>query len=697
MLNDKHTLNSSETESVINAIKEGRTIPKDVLYKLAKDDEDVFLFWNGRNEEVAKTVLPFHSIEIIDEPRKEIPEKESNLDIFTDDRGRQESGWTNKLIWGDNKLVLSSLAFGPMREEIEKAGGIKLIYIDPPFAVGMDFSYDITVGSDEVTKKQSIIEEIAYRDTWERGISSYLSMLYERLKLMYELLSDDGSIYVHCDWRVNSVVRLVLDDVFGVDNFINEISWCYSGPGKHEKGYTRKHDNILFYAKKEDRNVFNTPRIQHKSGIHNKGAYLGQEFDDNEEYVKELEELGKRVEDWWTDIFTTDRMRNEKVDYPTQKSEGLLKRIINASSNEGDIVADFFCGSGTTMAVAEKFGRKWIGCDLGRFAIHTTRKRLIKVQRELKGKNNFRAIELLNLGKYERRWFMNVNTELSEEEQIQQLELKQTQYIAMIMEAYRGAMKTGFKHIHGSKADRMVYIGPLDFPVTKAMVMDIFEECKEKLINKVDILGFEFEMGLIPNVQQELLDNGVDIRFRSIPREVFDKRAVEKGQVKFYDIAYVDVKTKIKGKTLSVELVDFKTQFTQDDLKEVEEALKKGSNKVIIENGQIIKTSKDENGLITHEILTKIWTDWIDYWSVDFDYENKKEYIKIGSNGNSRQEWSGNYIFENEWQSFRTKKNNNIELVTPEHEYEKKGRYKIAVRVVDILGQDTLKVVDVNI
>jgi len=191
MIRERNKLSEKEKEKIIDLIKDGKTIPKEYLYKLIADDEDVFLFWNGRSEEVSNVVLPFHSIENIDEPRKETyKNKETTFDFFEmDKRGRQLKGWTNKLIWGDNKLILSSLANGPLRKEIEEQGGIKLIYIDPPFAVGADFGFDVKIGDDEVSKKQTVLEEIAYRDTWGRGISSYLTMMYERLKLMHDLLA----------------------------------------------------------------------------------------------------------------------------------------------------------------------------------------------------------------------------------------------------------------------------------------------------------------------------------------------------------------------------------------------------------------------------------------------------------------------------------------------------------------------------
>ena len=202
-------------------------------------------------------------------------------------------------------------------------------------------------------------------------------------------------------------------------------------------------------------------------------------------------------------------------------------------------------------------------------------------------------------------------------------------------------------------------------------------------------------MGLKPYIKQDLAEYGVNLVLKNIPREVFDKRAVEKGQVKFYDVAYLEVKPTIKNKNVTVELKDFVTQYTQDDLLEVEQSLKKGSTKVVIESGQITKITKDKEGILKREILTKNWHDWIDYWAVDFDYESKKEKIKL--NGKKEKVWTGNYIFENEWQSFRSKKSNDLEFTSSEYTYQESGKYKIAVRVVDILGNDTLQIVEIKI
>jgi len=725
MLQERNNLSEKEKKQVINLIKEGKIIPKELLYKMAKDDEDVFLFWNGRNEGVTNVVLPFHSIEHIDEPRKE----KQILSLFDlDDRGRQQKGWTNKLIWGDNKLILSSLVNGPLREEIEKEGGIKLIYIDPPFAVGADFSIDIKINGDEVTKKPSIIEEVVYRDTWERGISSYLNMMYERFKLMYDLLAEDGSIYVHCDYRVNSYIRIILDDIFGNKNFINEIVWYYETyQGAVKNYYPRKHDIIFFYTKSNNY----TFELQYAGDPEDSINYKRWEnyiVEGNKikgsNYPKTDSRFTARLKKWiknnkrqptvddvifevktmaansvWKDVNPVDpKDLSQKLNYPTQKPEALLERIIKASSNKGNIVADFFCGSGTTCAVAEKLNRKWIDADLSRFAIHITRKRIIDIQRALKKENKpYRAFEILNLGKYERKYFLGINTNLSEEEQQKQLELKQKQYINLILEGYKAKKIKEFKILHGQKGQRFVYVGPIDFPVTKAIIEDIYKECQEKLITNVDVLGFEFEMGLKPYIEQEMNEAGVNLKLKNIPREVFDRQAVEKGQVKFYDVAYLEIEPILKNNKVQVKLKDFITTFTQDDLEEVEQSLKRGSNKVVIEDGNIIKLTKDKDGILKRETLTKDWKDWVDYWAVDFNYQRKKEIIRVTRGGEEKEEWTGNYIFENEWQSFRTKKNPEIELISMSNTYDKPGRYKIAVRVVDILGQDTLQTIEVNI
>ena len=424
---------------------------------------------------------------------------------------------------------------------------------------------------------------------------------------------------------------------------------------------------------------------------------------------------GQPVENLWTDIFVINPMASERIDYPTQKPEKLLERIINISTNEGDIVADFFVGSGTTLAVAEKLGRKWIGADLGKFAIHTTRKRMIAVQRQMKKEGkDYRAFELLNLGKYERQHYIGVNPNLRDEEKQKQIEQREKDFAELILRAYQAQAVTGFRTFQGKKSSRMVVIGPINLPVTRLFVEEVIKECIEKQITKVDILAFEFEMGLFPHIQEEAKARGVDLALKYIPPEVFDKRAIEKNQVVFYDVAYVEIKAHIKGNSVAVELTDFSVFYNQDSIANVEAQLNNGNKKLVVENGRIIKVEKDKSGIVTREVLTQKWMDWIDYWAVDFDFESKKEIIRVKKYGQSQprldgtedptqmqlddyeEVWTGDYIFENEWQSFRTKKDRALELTSVFHE-SIRGRRKIAVKVVDIFGNDTMKIVEVTI
>ena len=729
-----------DKNQIIELIKAGEKLPKEYIYKLFADEEDVFLFWNGRKEEVTNIALPFHSIEVIDEPRKETMQVGDMFSMF-DTRGRQLQGWTNKLIWGDNKLILSSLANGPLRKEIEAEGGLKLIYIDPPFAVGADFGFNIEIGGETAEKKQSIIEEIAYRDTWGKGISSYLSMMYERLKLMHSLLAEDGSIYVHCDWRVTAHLRLLLEDIFGINNYNSEIIWKRTSAHSDSSNYGSIQDTIHF-AVKGQKYIWNNPLADYEdwyveryyrykdkngrrflsdnlsaaglSGGGYKYSWKGKdgywrcpistmERLDREDKIyytengiprlkRYLDEMnGRAVQSLWDDIQQIGSWSTEGNSYPTQKPEALLERIIKASSNEGDLVADFFCGSGTTAAVAEKLGRKWITTDLGRFAVHTTRKRMIGVQRELQASGkDFRAFEILNLGKYERQFFMDDLTNGA-------LKQKESIYINLILEAYKAKRIENHQTLHGTKAGRFIHVGPLDVPVTQSRLIGIFEECKKNLYTQVDVLGFEFEMGLTPQFIQELKEKGVSITLKYIPKDVFDARAVDKGQARFFDVAYLNANVKTKARSITVELTDFVTHYTQDDIEELQQSMRAG-NKVVIEDGQIWKIEKDKDGIITRTLLTENWYDWIDYWAIDFNNEDKKEIIKIKNEKDEIEEkWTGNYIFENEWQSFRTKKNPALEFSSAPHEYDKPGKYKIMVKVVDILGIDTSKIIDVVI
>ena len=753
-------LTEQEQQEIVRYIEADKPLPDKYRFLLFEDKREVELVWNGKTNEVCNIVLPFQTIELVDEPRSEKPaDANLQLDLF-DTRGRQLKGWTNKLIWGDNKLILSSLKNGPMREEIERQGGLKLIYIDPPFDVGADFSMDIEIGEETFTKKPSILEEIAYRDTWGKGADSFIAMIYERLILMRDLLAEEGSIYVHCDWRVNSFIRLALNEIFGIDQFRNEITWQRTGAHNDAGRFGVVHDTLLMYSATR-KNIFNPVFVPHSEehletrfnqideatgkqffagpitapgggterrfrgkllkpppGRH--WSYSQENIDDLEKknliyysstgtpYLKQFKDeyigQGRRVQSVWTDILPS-KTGIELVGYPTQKPEALIERIINASSNEGDLISDFFCGSGTTAAVAEKLGRKWIATDLGKFAIHTTRKRLIGVQRELKGAGkDYRAFEILNLGKYERQHYIGVNPNLRQAEQQKQLQEREAAFLDLILRAYRAEKVDGFNTFHGKKASRLVAVGPINLPVTRLFVEEIILECRLKHITRVDVLGFEFEMGLFPNVLDEARSKGIDIAPKYIPAEVFDKRAIDKNQVVFHDVAAIEVKPHLKPATkgglpsVAVELTDFSVFYSQDSIANAEASLKDKSSKIVVERGQIIKISKDARGVTTRESLTTSWTDWIDYWSVDFDFENKREIIRVQTPDSHEWEevWTGDYIFENEWQSFRTKKDRKLELTSAFQECSP-GRRKIAVKVVDIFGNDTMTIIEVTL
>lgn len=689
-------LTDNEKRDIIQMIEDDESLPDEYRFKLFDNNRKVELIWDGKTSDKSNVVLPFQTIECIDEPRRTGTTSIRQSDLFNyDKRGRQIKGWSNKLIWGDNKLILSSLKNGPLRQEIEKQGGIKLIYIDPPFDVGADFSMNIEVGDESITKKSNVLEEIAYRDTWGNGSDSFIAMIYERLSLMRDLLADDGTIYVHCDWRVSAYIRLILDELFGKDNFRNEIIWYYSTLGRPDDRFALKHDSLFVYGKSKN-TFFNKEGAKvpysdeyiksHFRDVDDEGRRCRKRFDAGKWRIY-YPDAGMIPNDVW-EIPYENSMSKNRVNYPTQKPEQLLERIIKSTTVEGDLVADFFCGSGTTMAVAEKLGRKWIGADLGKFAIHTTRKRMIKIQRELKesGKD-YRAFEILNLGKYERQYYMNIESALLDENQEQVLSQKEREFNSLILSAYKAEPINGFNTLKGNKLGRFVSIGPIDMPVSRLFVEEVLNECIEKQLTKVDILGFEFEMGLSPDIQDHAKEIGIDLNLKYIPKEVFDKRAVDKDQVKFYDVSYIDVDYELKDDKISIELTDFAVFYNQDENKV---PTRKNSSILIIRNGNLIKV-KNVEGVNKEETITESWTDWIDYWSIDFDYESKKEIIRE----EDEEIWTGKYVFENEWQSFRTRNDRTLLLKSPPYPIEKR-KTKIAIKVVDIFGNDTMKIIEVD-
>lgn len=302
---------------------------------------------------------------------------------------------------------------------------------------------------------------------------------------------------------------------------------------------------------------------------------------------------------------------------------------------------------------------------------------------------------------------------------------KEREFRDLILRAYKaspfgseGTAQDGF--FHGARNGRLVVIGPINLPVGRLFVEEVITECRKRGASRVDILAFEFEMGLFPAVLEEARSKGIELSPKYIPAEVFDKRAVDKGQVVFHDISFVEARPRYDKKNklaMSIELSDFSVYYTQGAAEAAIAALKEGKSDVICEQGQLYKISKNKDGVVNRERLTKHWTDWVDYWAVDFDYLQRKEIIKVpvgtGIGGVASLEgfeppqgelklpefeerWTGGYIFENEWQSFRTRQSRELELKTAAHVYAQPGRYKVAVKVIDIFGNDTMTLLTVS-
>jgi DNA modification methylase len=622
------------------------------------------LVWLGKYNEDGKLnpverpgPYPFQIVEAINAPKVERQASSSGLfDNWKGDEGETfEKGWKNKLIWGDNKLIMSSL--------LEKyAGKINLIYIDPPFATGADFKVNIEIGDEggEVTKEHSVLEEKAYRDTWGKGLDSYLQMIYERLVLMKELLAENGSIYVHLDWHVGHYVKVMMDEIFGYggtdkSGFRNEITWAYrtgGAPGKDPR-FSKKHDLILFYSK-SDKLKFN----KFKERIYYEKAFFTPQKDESGRYYADVilrdvleDEINLVLDKGLLKISVKPviNVSAERLDFDTQKPEGLLQVLVMATTDPGDIVADFFCGSGTTLAVAEKLGRRWVGCDLSRYAIHVTRKRFLEIENskdllDEEGKAKYgqkaKPFEILNLGKYERQLWQVKTFNKKDEKQILY------EYLAFILKLYGAEPVSGFSRIHGKKDSALVYVGAVDSPVTIQECIDAIKDCKQVEQKELHILGWEWEMGLNDAIDEIAKNEGIKLKLRIIPMEVLDSEAVKKGDIRFFELAHFKVGIKQDKRNVTVELKDFVIPHTDLIPQEVKDT--------------IIK-----------------WSDWVDYWAVDFDFQND--------------------TFNNTWTSYRTKKDRALQLKAGPYKYDKAGKHKVFVKVIDIFGIDTSQIFEAEV
>ena len=599
------------------------------------------LIWPGKYDEEGNRVvqrgaaLPFQVIETIREGRA-TREPGRTADLFSYTKAGDAAEWKNKLIWGDNLLVLSSLmdAF---------AGKVDLVYIDPPFHSGADFSVTTEVGERDVTKAPSAIEEKAYRDTWGGGLATYLPWLRDRLVLIRDLLSPSGSVFVHLDWHVGHYARAVLDEVFGEANFRNEIIWYYYNRFAADgQNFGRKHDNIFWYARGET--VQYTPIDEkrdepQKRLLRKKEGGRAVNVRDEGGSLVYFEQTTRRVDDVWR-IPLVPPASAEYCGFETQKPIELISRIIQACTRPDSIVADVFCGSGSALLAAERAGRRWLGCDLGRFAIHTTRKRLLDVP-------DCKPFEILNLGQYERKYWQGVTfgDQRPEEPGVAAV----AAYVGFILSLYRAQPVSG-THIHGRKGGAVVHVGAVDAPVTIREVNDAVAECAALRQKELHVLGWEWEMGLHdPMAQAALREHGIRLRLLSIPREVMERRAVEVGDIRFFDLAHLEAELEHDAKhprKVKVKLKDFAIPDTD---------------------------------LIPDEVREKIrkWSDYIDYWAVDWDFKHD--------------------TFMNAWQAYRTRQNRKLTLTSDAHDYAAAGKYQVLIKVVDIFGNDTSRLIECKV
>jgi len=426
--------------------------------------------------------------------------------------GKEQDGWINRLYWGDNLQVMSHL----MKEF---RGKIDLIYIDPPFDSKADYKRKIELRGKEIKSDFSTFEDKQYNDIWSND--EYLQFMYERLILMKELLSDKGSIYLHCDWHKNHHLRMIMDEIFGIDNIINELIWCYTGPGSpNMKQFNRKHDNLFWYSKSGNW-TFNKDSIRIPYSDPNQS--LRKAFDTGEGWTKEdldrLRELGRVPDDWW-EFAVAARLKIDMVNrtgYPTEKPEKLLERIIKASSNPGDIIFDCFMGSGTTQAVAMKLGRRFIGADINLGSIQITMNRLSNIRKEIDtsfegDEKRYTGFKIYNVNNYD---FFNNPVQAKE----------------LLIEALGIQKHDSTSCYDGTKDGRMVKIMPINRIASKADISTFaanlpystFEERKDKNphepVEKFLLVCMGHEPGLKADLEKQLANYKIDVEIRDILRD----------------------------------------------------------------------------------------------------------------------------------------------------------------------------------
>ncbi len=563
--------------------------------------------------------------------------------------------WMNRLIYGDNLLTLQALLVGDEATGLPSLRGkIDLIYIDPPFDSKADYRTKITLPGIDIEQKPTVIEQFAYADTWKDGTVSYLKMLYPRLLLMRELLSEKGSIYVHIDWHVGAYVKLLLDEVFGKENLVNEIIWHYKRWTAASSTFQKMHDSIYWYEKNTSKHIYNKQYqpFSTKTSIakYKRIVVDGRAVQDIGNLMERDPNDGVSMDDVW-DISFLHPMAKERVDYATQKPEALLERIIKASSNEGDLVCDFFGGSGTTAAVAERLNRRWITTDIGKPATLVMRKRFID--------QGVKPFLYQAIGDYQKEVF-GANKLYKRVGDLSQI----------VMQLY-GALPFTEEQLNDRnwghiKATRTLVLVDSPNKLTGKATIRRAYEAKCSLLgggwNKAVVLGWNFAFDVSEAIRQYKDD--VDVLV--IPPDLLDKlskkgydKLVREGSVRFSTLQYLLCKP-VKCRPISEE---------EDNLTvELE-------NYVLLSPDNIPLDDKDKIKL--QELLDKDPLALIEYWSVDPDYDG--------------------VTFRSQWQDYRENTENDSDALhciysaTLRVPHKADGR-TICVKAVDVFGFESMVV-----
>ena len=574
----------------------------------------------------------------------------------------------NRLIYGDNLLAMAALLAGS-NDMPSMRGKVDLIYIDPPYDSKADYRTKITLSSGDVEQKPTVFEQFAYSDTWEDGTASYLRMIVPRLVLLKELLSEVGSIFVHIDWHVGHYVKIVLDEVFGKDNFRNDIAWHYSGWNKKLlRGFEKRHDNILFYGK-SDRQLFNSFFEKWES----KEEYVKKRkqkllLDENSlEYVLSDAGGGKRVKRYIhevlsegvvvDDVWDLDKINNsskEGLGYNTQKPETLLERIITAASNEGSIVADFFSGSGTTAAVAERLGRRWIATDLGKPACMVTRKRLID--------QDAKPFLYQHVGDYQ--------VEMARSTMGRKFRIGD---LAEIVLGIFGALPLPAEENPNRNMARIPHTRTLvlaDSPnkITGLVTLKRAIEIRDNLMggwDKVIVLGWNFDSNIGHDIQA--LNQGDKLEVLVIPPDLLDRLKKKGGKLKAEEVRFSSLQY-VKMKPIERKREGEKEALT-----------------VSIDNYVLLSPDAlnldDTNRQKLQELINQDPMALIEYWSVDPDYDGQ--------------------VFRSIWQDYRGNTENDDDpyrVVTVARLTDlptKDGPRRVCIRVVDVFGFEAEAIAEV--